>query len=76
MASAFCVVAGMTMFPIHISACSTVGYTIRCSYTSYTEYKYKVFARLISPCNSSSVFILMIFPAKAYDLHKYIMFIT
>ena len=55
-----------TQLPIQLSACatslSTAGH--RCTGTSHTLYKYKVFARVIKPCNSSSALTLMTFPAN------------
>ena len=54
MVSEFFIVSGMIMLATHVSVCSTLGYTTvtRCSGTSHSEYKYKVFAKVISPCNS------------------------
>ena len=58
MAYSFCVVVGLIVLPAHISACSTLCYTKATKYssTSHAEYKYKVFARVISPSNLSLVF--------------------
>ena len=78
MASIFCLIAVMIVLPMHGSAFFTLCYTIvtRCSCTNCTEYKYKVFARVISPCNSSSIFTFLTFPANTYALHIFVTFAT
>ena len=74
MASTFCVVVVMKMLPMHISACYTAGYTMETIYSAagHTEYRYKVFARVIIPCNLSLVFILIAFLVNTYALLKFV----